>query len=125
MSPVFLVPKKGPKKKDLGNRFKVVKLYSSRENMQQRFRHSATIYDTTEVPYEFKLLLRGSRDGYKSEVFHRLCDNISGNVVAIKINSTNEILGDYNLLIWKVSNNNGEYSTTADSFIFSLKTMEI
>ncbi|RIB27895.1 hypothetical protein C2G38_2159409 [Gigaspora rosea] len=76
------------------------------------------IYDTTEIPYEFKLLLRGSRDGFKSEVFHKLCDNIPGTVVVVKFNSTNEILGGYNPLIWKVD---GEYATTADSFIFSLK----
>ncbi|RIB22552.1 hypothetical protein C2G38_2173713 [Gigaspora rosea] len=64
------------------------------------------IYNTTEIPYEFKLLLRGSRDGF----------------TVLKIDSTNEILGGYNLLIWKVPN--GKYSeraTTADSFIFSLK----
>ncbi|CAG8530458.1 23702_t:CDS:2 [Gigaspora rosea] len=83
----------------------------------------STIYDTTEIPYEFKLLLRGSRDGFSSEVFHRLCDNIPGTVVVIKINSTNEILGGYNPLIWQISNhkNGYEYATTADSFIFSLK----
>ncbi|CAG8779037.1 20371_t:CDS:2, partial [Gigaspora rosea] len=44
------------------------------------------IYNTTEIPYEFKLLLRG-------EAFHRLCDDIPGTVVVAKINSTNEILG--------------------------------
>ncbi|CAG8533287.1 11802_t:CDS:2 [Gigaspora rosea] len=83
-------------------------------------RHS-TIYDTTEIPYEFKLLLRGSRDGFKGEVFHKLCDNIPGTVVVVKINNSNEILGGYNPLIWKVGKDLGEYATTADSFIFSLK----
>ncbi|RIB00304.1 hypothetical protein C2G38_2060755 [Gigaspora rosea] len=62
-----------------------------------------------------------SRDGFTGETFHRLCDNIPGTVVVVKINSTNEILGGYNPLIWKVGNNNYEYATTADSFIFSLK----
>ncbi|RIB22557.1 hypothetical protein C2G38_2140165 [Gigaspora rosea] len=76
------------------------------------------IYNTTEIPYEFKLLLRGSRDGFTGEVFHRLCDNIPGTVIIVKIDSTNEILGGYNPLIWKVSNN--KYDETADSFIFSL-----
>ncbi|RIB05363.1 hypothetical protein C2G38_2253853 [Gigaspora rosea] len=82
----------------------------------------STIYNTTEIPYEFKLLLRGNRDGFSGEVFHKLCDNIPGTVVVVKINSTNEILGGYNPLTWKVSNATlGEYATTADSFIFSLK----
>ncbi|CAG8819145.1 6465_t:CDS:1, partial [Gigaspora rosea] len=62
----------------------------------------STIYDTTEIPYEFKLLLRGSRDGFASEIFHKLCDNLPRTVVAVKINSTNEILAGYNPLIWKV-----------------------
>ncbi|RIB25721.1 hypothetical protein C2G38_2138639 [Gigaspora rosea] len=81
----------------------------------------STIYDTAEIPYEFKLLLRGSRDGFTCEVFHRLCDNIPGTVVVVKINSTNEILGGYNPLIWKFLNSGHESATTADSFIFSLK----
>ncbi|RIB27286.1 hypothetical protein C2G38_2137894 [Gigaspora rosea] len=76
------------------------------------------IYNNTEIPYEFKLLLRGSRDGFTGEVFHRLCDNLPGTVVVVKINSTNEILGGYNPLIWKVGSS---YATMADSFIFSLK----
>ncbi|RIB22555.1 hypothetical protein C2G38_2140164 [Gigaspora rosea] len=79
------------------------------------------IYNTTEIPYEFKLLLRGSRDGFSGEVFHRLCDNIPGTVVVVKIDSTNEILGGYNPLIWKDPNDKAEFVTTADSFIFSLK----
>ncbi|RIB22551.1 hypothetical protein C2G38_2173710 [Gigaspora rosea] len=79
------------------------------------------IYNTTEIPYEFKLLLRGSRDGFTGEVFHRLCDNIPGTVVVLKIDSTNEILGGYNPLIWKILNGEDvEFATTADSFIFSL-----
>ncbi|RIB27284.1 hypothetical protein C2G38_2160863 [Gigaspora rosea] len=82
----------------------------------------STIYDATEIPYEFKLLLRGSRDGFTGKVFHRLCSNIPDTVVVVKINSTNEILGGYNPLVWKVSNAEyGEYATTDDSFIFSLK----
>src|SRR5438309_1749448 len=36
--------------------------------------------DTSEKPstlYEFKLMLRGSRDGFDSEKFHEICDNQS------------------------------------------------
>ncbi|RIB27292.1 hypothetical protein C2G38_2029501 [Gigaspora rosea] len=78
----------------------------------------STIYDTSEIPYEFKLLLRGSRDGFSGGVFHRLCDNIPGTVVVVKINSTNEILGGYNPLVWRIGYENAK---TPDSFIFSLK----
>ncbi|RIB22073.1 hypothetical protein C2G38_2140363 [Gigaspora rosea] len=33
-------------------------------------------YEITEIPHKFNLLLRGSRDGFTCEIFHRLCDNI-------------------------------------------------
>ncbi|RIB27669.1 hypothetical protein C2G38_2325359 [Gigaspora rosea] len=78
----------------------------------------STIYDITEIPYEFKLLFRGSRDGFSGNDFHKLCDDIPGTVVIVKINSTDEILGGYNPLIWTISY---EYVITPDSFIFSLK----
>ncbi|RIB13009.1 hypothetical protein C2G38_2199096 [Gigaspora rosea] len=32
------------------------------------------IYNDKEILYEFKLLLRGSKDGFTGETFHRLCD---------------------------------------------------
>ncbi|RIB27665.1 hypothetical protein C2G38_2159950 [Gigaspora rosea] len=78
----------------------------------------STIYDITEIPYEFKLLFRGGRDRFSGKEFHKLCDNIPGTVVIVKINSTDEILGGYNPLVWKFG---GGYGTTTDSFIFSLK----
>ncbi|RIB22827.1 hypothetical protein C2G38_2172968 [Gigaspora rosea] len=58
-------------------------------------RHSSPYY-VTNIPYKFKLLLRGSRDDFTIESFHRLCDNIPRTVVIIKVD--------------------------ADSFIFPLKT---
>ncbi|RIB09362.1 hypothetical protein C2G38_2146591 [Gigaspora rosea] len=67
-------------------------------------------------------LIRGSRDGFTRETFHRLCDNIPGTVVVIKINNTNEILGGYNPLVWNIQ---GKYFATTDSFIFSLKTKNL
>ncbi|RIB27085.1 hypothetical protein C2G38_2063096, partial [Gigaspora rosea] len=75
--------------------------------------------DITEIPYEFKLLLRGSRDGFDAIPFHKLCDNISGLIVVIKVENSNEILGGYNPLGWK-STNYG-YTKAPGSFIFSLK----
>ncbi|CAG8451341.1 6390_t:CDS:2 [Dentiscutata heterogama] len=78
-------------------------------------------YDVSEIPFKFKLLLRGSRDGFSGKTFHRLCDNIPNTVVVVKINGTNEIIGGYNPLIWKVGNSNDEHATTTDSFIFALK----
>ncbi|RIB22075.1 hypothetical protein C2G38_2243525 [Gigaspora rosea] len=61
---------------------------------------NSSIYDITKIPYKFNLLLRGSKDGFTLEIFHRLCDNIPGTVAIIKVNGTNEILGGYNPLVW-------------------------
>ncbi|RIB27084.1 hypothetical protein C2G38_2063093 [Gigaspora rosea] len=79
----------------------------------------STTYDITEIPYEFKLLLRGSRDGFETKYFHELCDNIPGLIVVIKVENSNEILGGYNSLGWKSTN--GGYTVAPGSFIFSLK----
>jgi hypothetical protein len=70
------------------------------------------------LPYKFKLLLRGSRDGFTPKKFHELCDNKNNTVTFIKVKRSEEILGGYNPIIWKSSNSWGE---TKDSFIFSFK----
>ncbi|CAG8736446.1 5454_t:CDS:1, partial [Ambispora leptoticha] len=67
----------------------------------------------------FKLLLRGSRDGFDANTFHRLCDNIPGLIVVLKVGNSNEILGGYNPIGWK-STNDG-WKAAPNSFIFSLK----
>jgi hypothetical protein len=65
---------------------------------------------------EFKLLLRGSRDGFSASKFHETCDNQSHTVSIVKLKDSNEILGGYNPSVWKSDHG---YSTTNDSFIFS------
>ncbi|RIB19683.1 hypothetical protein C2G38_2141527 [Gigaspora rosea] len=86
----------------------------------------STIYDITNIPYNFKLLLRGGRDDFTGETFHRICDNIPGTVIVLKVSNTDEILGGYNPLVWKYDNSfPGKYDATADSFIFSLKNGNI
>ncbi|CAG8501419.1 1777_t:CDS:1, partial [Dentiscutata heterogama] len=72
-----------------------------------------------EIPYIFKLLLRGSRDGFSGEKFHKLCDNIPGTVIVAKNNITDEIRGGYNPLVWKVTGKKSERAAITDSFIFS------
>jgi len=70
------------------------------------------------LPYRFKLLLRGSRDGFTPKKFHELCDGISSTVTFIKVKGTEEILNGYNPLKWESSDIWGK---TKDSFIFSFK----
>ncbi|POG72351.1 hypothetical protein GLOIN_2v1773702 [Rhizophagus irregularis DAOM 181602=DAOM 197198] len=68
------------------------------------------------LPYKFKLLLRGSRDGFTPKKFHTLCDNKSNTVTFIKVKETQKIIGGYNPLKWESSETWGE---TKDSFIFT------
>ncbi|CAB4444229.1 unnamed protein product [Rhizophagus irregularis] len=75
------------------------------------------------LPYEVKLLLRGTRDGFTPKKFHELCDNILSTVTFIKIKGSEEIIGGYNPLKWK-SYNDDEWGETKDSFIFSFKNKD-
>ncbi|RIA97522.1 hypothetical protein C1645_813929 [Glomus cerebriforme] len=68
------------------------------------------------IPYEFKLLYRDSRDGNTAATFHAKCDNKGANIVVVKIKNKNQIIGGYNPLEWNSSNT---YKATYDSFIFS------
>ncbi|RIB17212.1 hypothetical protein C2G38_2037920 [Gigaspora rosea] len=55
---------------------------------------NADTYSISNIPYEFKLLFRGSRDGFASESFWNLCDKQENLVVVIKVKDTDEILVD-------------------------------
>ncbi|EXX57601.1 carbohydrate-binding module family 13 protein [Rhizophagus irregularis DAOM 181602=DAOM 197198] len=74
------------------------------------------ITDELTSSYEFKLLFRGSRDGFTRKKFHEICDNKPRTVTIVKVKNSNEVLGGYNPLEW---NSYGRYGTTKDSFIFS------
>jgi hypothetical protein len=76
------------------------------------------IMDNLENSYEFKLIFRGSRDGFTAQKFHEICDNKSRTVSIIKVKGNNEILGGYNPIEWK-KNDLGSFGATKDSFIFS------
>ncbi|RHZ72530.1 hypothetical protein Glove_242g11 [Diversispora epigaea] len=82
-----------------------------------------TTYPSTNYPYEFQLILRGSKDGFAPRTFWDMCNGHAGTVVIIKVKGTDEILGGYNPLAWdnNASGVNGVYGETNDSFIFSLK----
>src|SRR5688572_11290772 len=76
------------------------------------------ITDEVKNSYEFKLLFRGSRDGFEPKKFHKFCDNKSRTVTVVKVKDSDEILGGYNPITWK---SDGSYGITKDSFIFSFK----
>ncbi|RIA99034.1 hypothetical protein C1645_812023 [Glomus cerebriforme] len=88
-------------------------------NDNSKFAHIRGLY----LPYKFKLLLRGSRDGFTPKKFHTLCDNIPNTVTFMKIKGVEEIIGGYNPIIWEPSFQ--KYGKTKDSFIFSFKNKNV
>ncbi|RHZ73624.1 hypothetical protein Glove_230g190 [Diversispora epigaea] len=70
-------------------------------------------------PYEFQLLLRGSKDGFAPRNFWNICDGHSNTIVVAKIEGTNEIIGGFNPLSWDEPK--GKWMKTNKSFIFSFK----
>ncbi|KAG9299151.1 hypothetical protein G9A89_002522 [Geosiphon pyriformis] len=70
-----------------------------------------------QLENNFKLLLRGSRDGFTPADFHRLCDDKGATVSVIKVKGTGQIIGDFNPQSWHSRN---EYLEGKGSFIFSL-----
>ncbi|RHZ51430.1 hypothetical protein Glove_478g9 [Diversispora epigaea] len=71
-------------------------------------------------PYEFKLLVRGSRDGFDIKTIYNICDQVSKTIIILKVKGTGEILGGYNPL--ELENYNDQWKKTKESFVFSLKT---
>ncbi|UZO17020.1 uncharacterized protein OCT59_008386 [Rhizophagus irregularis] len=59
------------------------------------------ISDKLASPYEFGLLLRGSRDGFARDKFHEISDGIPRTVTIVKVQGSNEILGGYNPNKWE------------------------
>ncbi|RHZ82468.1 hypothetical protein Glove_109g22 [Diversispora epigaea] len=84
----------------------------------------STIYSLTNVPYKLQLILRGSKDGFQPKTFWNMCNGHAGTIVIAKVAGTDEILGGYNPLAWDNSTES-TYMETNDSFIFSLKNVNI
>ncbi|GES96377.1 carbohydrate-binding module family 13 protein [Rhizophagus clarus] len=76
------------------------------------------ITDKSTPLYEFKLTLRGSRDGLTPDKFHDICDDRSCTLTIVKVKGNDQILGGYNPIEWKSERG---YVATKDSFIFSFK----
>ncbi|RHZ83543.1 hypothetical protein Glove_91g144 [Diversispora epigaea] len=82
-------------------------------------------YLTTNIPYNFQLILLGTRDGFAPQTFWDICNGHSNTVVVARVKGTDEIIGGYNPLEWDNSNINDKWIVTKDSFIFSLKNGDI
>ncbi|RGB42269.1 hypothetical protein C1646_751167 [Rhizophagus diaphanus] len=70
------------------------------------------------IPYNFNLIYRSTRDDNTIAKFHEKTDNKGANIVVAKIKNTNQIIGGYNPLDWS---GHAVFKFTADSFIFLFK----
>ncbi|CAG8573505.1 2878_t:CDS:2 [Paraglomus occultum] len=75
-----------------------------------------------EIPYEFTLIYRASRDGFDDEKFRSMCSNKGPTVVIAKLTNRPNIFGGYNPSHWPVYSSVGSqtYSTIDKSFIFEM-----
>ncbi|RHZ75126.1 hypothetical protein Glove_217g33 [Diversispora epigaea] len=78
-----------------------------------------TSYSLTNNPYEFQLILRGSKDGFAPRTFWDICDGHANTIVVTKVEGTDEIIGGFNPLAWDKTKT--EWMKTNKSFIFSFK----
>jgi hypothetical protein len=67
----------------------------------------------------FRLLYRGSRDGFKASAFHHCCDG-HGNTVSLILSTNDYIFGGYTPLPWR-SRDNWVGDPSLMSFIFTIK----
>ncbi|CAG8546202.1 2453_t:CDS:2, partial [Scutellospora calospora] len=76
-------------------------------------------YAPAEIPYDFRLLYRGSRDGVINvKKFHERCGNQGATVIIIKIAESTRVLGGYNPESWL---NENVWGKRMFSFIFSME----
>ncbi|RIB30859.1 hypothetical protein C2G38_1165422 [Gigaspora rosea] len=76
-------------------------------------------YLPTDIPYDFSLLFRGSRDGMtNARKFHEICGYQGATLIIIKIVESNKILGGYNPDDWICDSS---WTTRLNSFIFSME----
>ncbi|CAG8496990.1 6575_t:CDS:2 [Paraglomus occultum] len=76
-------------------------------------------YSTRQLPYDFELLVRGSRDGFDGNTFYSKCKTVAKTIIIIKVRDSDELIGGYNPSSWQT-----DYSNK-DSFIFSIKDWRI
>ena len=85
-------------------------------------------YNKNNLPYRFKLILQGTKDGFSRSVFEDKCYNIEQTIIIMKIKETGELVGGYNPVCWNIKGKslNEEYCITTDkSFIFKINENQL
>ncbi|CAG8630493.1 10207_t:CDS:2 [Ambispora gerdemannii] len=71
------------------------------------------------LQYKFKLLYRGSRDGFVATRYRQFYGAQYNIVVFVKINQTGKIIGGYNPKKWDENINHNRCNNASDAFIFT------
>ncbi|CAG8491523.1 4071_t:CDS:1, partial [Acaulospora colombiana] len=57
-------------------------------------------YSSSSISYYFKLVIRGSRDGFDPQIFWNKSHEHTSTLIILKVEGSEEILGGYNPLTW-------------------------
>ncbi|RHZ73585.1 hypothetical protein Glove_230g164 [Diversispora epigaea] len=85
--------------------------------------YRSTSYSSRNNPYEFQLILQGSKDGFAPRTFWNICGGQANTIVVAKVKGADEIIGGFNPLAWDETKE--EWMGTNKSFIFSFKNGNI
>ncbi|RGB23069.1 hypothetical protein C1646_779912 [Rhizophagus diaphanus] len=115
-----IVPNKKPKTNIPPSRKQTLKLNLIIPNHNHLFaswidKKDSSYYNKKNVPYDFKLLYRSSRDGFDARIFHKNCDNKGATIWIAKIEDSTNLIGGYNPLDW----NGDGWKYTRNSYLFS------
>ncbi|RHZ75131.1 hypothetical protein Glove_217g38 [Diversispora epigaea] len=119
----IILPTRLALKQELSTR--VIELFSTIINEEHAsmisswINHQPSNYYLRNNPYEFQLILRGSKDGFAPRTFWDICDGHDNTIVVTKVEGTDEIIGGFNPLAWDKTKE--DWMSTNTSFIFSFK----
>ena len=85
-------------------------------------------YNKNNLPYRFKLILQGTKDGFSRSVFEDKCYNIEQTIIIMKIKETGELVGGYNPVCWNIKGkplSEDYWITTDKSFIFKINENQL
>ncbi|CAG8543110.1 553_t:CDS:2 [Paraglomus occultum] len=95
-----LCPRRGPIESTLINTRQAAVIASWIDQGLTTTEYGWTPYAAENNPFEFHLLIRGSRDGFTSRKFHDYCSMQGATVTVIKVRDTEEIIGGYTPHDW-------------------------
>lgn len=100
-------------------------LYTGKKSFESEILDAKEVVDLIKLcrfkrSDNWKLILRGSRDGFESSTFHDKCDGMSKTLVLVK-STDGWIFGGYTEVEW---GSDGTWSYDSNAFIFSFRNRE-